>query len=177
MSTIERVEEVVTQKSDLVLTRAEREAILEVSYLAIAADHKLRDEELAAFRAVATRLRDQVGDPEEGPMSRRPLPLAENRSLSEKELNAILDKFAEGLTREGADARLRELAQHLTRPEAKATAYRVAFALALCDLETGDAEFEFDLQLIDSLGLAHEEAESLADEVMLVFNGPTPAGD
>ena len=170
MSTIERVEEVVTRQTGLVLTNQEREAILEVSYLAIAADRKLREEEVAAFRAVAARLRDKVGDPQVGPY-RKTISAEENRQLSARELNAILDKFANGLARSDADARLRELSKHLARPEARASAYRVAYALALCDLDASDAEFEFDLQLIDSLGLSQEEAEALADEVMQVFNG------
>lgn len=169
MATTVQVESVIPSDPDLVLTAGEREAILEVAYLAIAADRQLREEELVAFRAVAARLRDLVGDPAEGPTSRRPLAPAENRTLSDKELNAILDRFADGIARSDADERLRVLSKSLTRAEASRVAYKVAYALALCDLDTSDEEFEFDLQLIDSLGLSHAEAKGLADEVMQVF--------
>lgn len=48
-------------------------------------------------------------------------------------------------------------------------AYKLAYALSLCDLETTDEEFKFDLELIDSLRLTQDEATALADEVHDVF--------
>ena len=173
---IEAVETVVPDDPELVLSPTEREAILEIGYLAIAADRQLRDEELEAFRGVASRLRDLVGDPDVGPSSKAApsahgdrAQLAERAALSDHELDALLNRYAEGLARSDADERLRDLAKALTRPDARAVAYKVAYALALCDLDTSDPEFEFDLQLIDSLGLSQEEAEALADQVMEAF--------
>lgn len=169
-TTPERVEAVVPRDPALVLSKAEREAILEISYLAIAADRKLRDEEIDAFRRVAARLRDLVGDPEAGPASKRPLTPVENYEITDQELADLLDHYAAGLARSDADARLRDISRALVRPEARAVAYKVAYALALCDLDTSDPEFEFDLQLIDSLDLSQEQADAFADEVLQVFN-------
>lgn len=162
------VGEVVTRDPAFVITTDERDAILEVAYLAIAADRSLRDDELAAFRIVAERLRDRTGKPGDAPAAAPP---SENRRLSQAELDAVLDKFAAGISRADADTRLRALAGRLARPEARRGAYKIAYALALSDLDTSDAEFEFDLQLIESLGLSQEEAEELAGEVVSVFNG------
>jgi len=156
MATIQQVQNVVPAGGTLVLTAGEREAILEIAYLAIWADHKLRDEEIAAFRAVASRLSNLV-EKDAG------------RELSDRELNAILDRFAKGLERAEADERLRVLCAGLTRTAPRGLAYKLAYALALCDLETTDEEFEFDLQLIDSLKLTQDEASALADEVHDVF--------
>lgn len=166
---IQAVGDVVPNDPELVLSAPEREAILEIAYLAIAADRTLREEELEAFRGVAGKLRDLVGDPAEGPTSKHPLALRENRELTDRELARLLDHYAAGLARSAADERLRVLAGALGRPEAKAVAYKVAYALALCDLDTSDPEFEFDLQLIDSLGLTQDEAGALADEVLQAF--------
>ncbi len=156
MATIQQVQNVVPAGGPLVLTAAEREAILEIAYLAIWADHKLRDEEIAAFRAVASRLSNLVDGAKSG-------------DLSDRELNAILDRFAKGLERAEADERLRVLCTGLTRTAPRGLAYKLAYALSLCDLETTDEEFEFDLQLIDSLKLTQDEASALADEVHDVF--------
>lgn len=158
MATIQQVQNVVPARGTLVLTAGEREAILEIAYLAIWADHKLRDEEIAAFRAVASRLRDLVA--KDG---------AASGELSDRDLNAILDRFAKGLERAEADERLRVLCAGLTRTAPRGLAYKLAYALSLCDLETTDEEFEFDLQLIDSLKLTQDEASTLADEVHDVF--------
>lgn len=164
MGTIQQVQNVVPANGTLVLTAEEREAILEIAYLAIWADHKLHDEEIAAFRAVASKLRDLV--------DKDPTP---SELLSERELNAILDRFAKGLERAEADERLRVLAAGLTRNAARGLAYKLAYALSLCDLETADEEFEFDLQLIDSLKLTQDEASALADEVHDAFGSEDEA--
>lgn len=166
MATVAQVEQVVPAPGTFRMSPREREAILEVAYLAIAADRKLNDEELEAFRGVASRLREIAPqDPAAAAPSRD-----EHRSMSDRELNAILDRFAEGVDRSAADERLRAVAKELVRPEIRSLAYKVAYALALCDLETSDKEFEFDLQLIDSLELSRDQADTLADEVMAVFN-------
>ncbi len=162
MGTLERIGDVVPA---LTLTAREREAILELSYLAIAADRKLMPEEIEAFRAIASRLREVVPS-DEPPPSREVHAL-----LSDRELNALLDKYGAGLDRAASGERLHAVAGDLRRPEARDVGYKVAYALALCDLETSDEEFEFDLDLIDALELPQERAEELADEVMRVFNG------
>ncbi len=143
-------------EGSLSLSKAEADGILEIAFLAIAADRKLHDEELVAFRAVAGRLRQLSGS-------------ASAPTVSDRDFELILERFGPDLDREVAEEHLRARGAELTRPEARKLAYKVAYALALCDLETSDEEFEFDLQLIDALALTTEEADALEDEVLDAF--------
>ncbi|MBK6696157.1 MAG: hypothetical protein IPG50_28760 [Myxococcales bacterium] len=143
-------------EGSLSLSKAEADGILEIAFLAIAADRKLHDEELVAFRAVAGRLRQLSGS-------------AAAPTVSDRDFELILERFGPDLDREVAEEHLRARGAELTRPEARKLAYKVAYALALCDLETSDEEFEFDLQLIDALALTTEEADALEDEVLDAF--------
>ena len=143
-------------EGSLSLSKAEADGILEIAFLAIAADRKLHDEELVAFRAVAGRLRQLSGS-------------ASAPTVSDRDFELILERFGPDLDREVAEEHLRARGAELTRPEARKLAYKVAYALALCDLETSDEEFEFDLQLIDALAHKTEEADALEDEVLDAF--------
>lgn len=157
---VEGVLRVVPNDRGLALSEAESKAMLEIAFLAIAADRKLRDEELEAFRGVAGRLKALSAAAADG---------ASGAPVSVRELDSILDGFNGDLERDVADQRLRILAAELKRPEVKALTYKVAYALALCDLDTSDEEFEFDLQLVDALGLSQDEVGDLEDEVMAAF--------
>ncbi|MEO8876194.1 MAG: hypothetical protein ABI461_11450 [Polyangiaceae bacterium] len=173
MATAEQVANVVPSKLDL--SPRERDAVLEIAYLAIAADRVLNEEEVEAFRSVAARLR------------------GETSPMSEQELGTLLDRFSnrlehtkatmvpgddaedseterDRLLRAEADERLRALCTDLPRAETRELAYKIAYALALCDLETTDEEFEFDRQLVDALGLSIDKAGELADEVVMAFS-------
>jgi hypothetical protein len=158
---VDGVLRIIPQRAELTLSKAEAAAILEIAFLAIAADRKLRDEELTAFRQIAARLK-QLASPEAANA-----PAADD--ISDQELNKILDSFSGDMERDVADERLRVLGGELKRTEVRHTAYRVAYALALCDLDTSDAEFEFDLQLIDALELTPAEAEELESQVLDAF--------
>jgi hypothetical protein len=173
MATAEQVGNVVPTQLDL--SPKERDAVLEIAYLAIAADRVLNEEEVAAFKQVASKLRGGDG------------------SMSEAELGTLLDRFTnrlektraelepaedmddedderKRLLRAEADERLLALTTDLPRPGTRELAYKIAYALALCDLETTDDEFEFDLQLVDALGLTTDRASQLADEVVMALN-------
>lgn len=126
------------------LTAAEADVVLEIAYLAIAADHKLADAEIDAFRGVMSKL---AGAP-----------------VTERALNEKLDALNAKVERVDVDEHLRALGKDLS-PGARAIAYKVAHAIALADLDSSDAEFEFDLQLIDALELSGEQADALALEV------------
>jgi hypothetical protein len=172
MATAEQVGNIVPKQLDL--SPKESDAILEIAYLAIAADRVLNEEEVEAFRAVASKLRGGDG------------------SRSEAELGTILDRFTnrlehtkatmipgddaedseterERLMRAEADERLRALCTDLPRADTRELAYKIAYALALCDLESTDEEFEFDLQLVDALGLSADRAADLNDAVVFAF--------
>lgn len=155
-SAVDGVLRVVPQPSTLTLDDQEAAAILEIAFLAIAADRKLRDEELEAFRLVAGRLRTLAGRP--------------TAEVTKRELEQILEGFSDDMDRNVARERTRIVGERLTRPEVRKATYKVAFALALCDLDTSDEEFEFDLELVDALGLTREEAEELEGEVMSAFH-------
>jgi hypothetical protein len=177
MATAEQVGNVVPKQLDL--TPKECDAVLEIAYLAIAADRVLNEEEVAAFKQVASKLRGGDG------------------SMSEAELGTLLDRFTNRLEhtratisgdelagadtddpenerrrllRAEADERLLALTADLPRPNTRELAYKIAYALALCDLETTDDEFEFDLQLVDALGITTDRAGELADEVVTQFS-------
>ena len=171
MATLEQVGRIVPDKLDL--TPKEREAILEIAYLAIAADRVLREEEVEAFRKVASRLRgvDDISEGELGTLLDRYTNRLEHTKATVIPGDDVDEAMSERsrLLRAEADERLRVLTVDLPRPETRALAYKVAYALALCDLETTDEEFEFDLQLVDSLGLSHDQAGELADEVVSAF--------
>ena len=122
------------------LTKAEREAVLGIALLSIAADHEVHERELTALRAVATKL----GAADE----------------AERELAAL-----RVVARDEADARLLELASWLTTPGSHVLAYKVAYAMSLADSDAADGEFEFDLQLIDALGLAQAQVDTSVAEV------------
>jgi hypothetical protein len=136
----------------LKITSAEREIILEIAFLAVAADSKLSDEELFALSRIAARLAGKDG----------PIPT--------EELDEIIARFAKWRDRKEVEERLQQLGAKLS-PAARSLAYRVAYVLAMCDLESSDEEFEFDLQLIDALELTAEQTTQLAKEVHEVLQG------
>ena len=127
----------------------EADALLEIAYLSIFADHRLSDEELAAFRGVVARVK--------------------GAEPSTKELATLLDTLQKRADGTDPDERLRALAKPL-RPAVREVVYKVSYALGLADMDSSDEEFEFDLQLVDALELSNDRAEDLADEVMELLN-------
>ena len=133
-------------------SRSITDAIIEVAYLTMAVDQQLRDEELEAFAVVCGQL---MGAPPE-----------------EKALFRRLDKLGESLDRASILERLEKTAAVLGDDKAaKLAAYRVASLMAMADLDAADREFEFDLDLIATLGLTQEEADDVADQVNAALSG------
>jgi len=108
----------------------EADAILEVAYLTTAADGRLSDEEYESFRAVASKLRAMAA--------------GATAQVSDATLNKLFERYAERIDHAERMDRLKALRADLQRPEARDLAYKVAYAMSLCDLETGDDEAEFD---------------------------------
>jgi hypothetical protein len=128
------------------LSAQEADAILEIAYLSTVVDGRLSDEEIAAFAQVAARLKaGSVGDG--------------------RQLDELLDGYARHIEHRDIAERLAELAKSLTRDDARKTAYKVAFAMALCDLGTSDDETDFDDALVTLLGLSIEDVDALESEV------------
>jgi tellurite resistance protein len=131
---------------NLALSEEERAAVLEVAYLAIASDQEISEVEISALRTVAGSL-----------------------GASRADVDRLLATFEGRVDREAADARLRKAAAGLRTDTARETAYRAAYAVAISDLATSDQEFEFDLQLIDALGLTQPDADRISGEVVMAL--------
>ncbi len=130
---------------------AETDAILEVAYLTSAADGRLSDEENESFRAIAARLRGlAAGAPVD---------------VTDPALDELFERYAVRQDHTDVATRLTALRAALQRPAARDLAYKVAYAMSLCDLETGDEADELDDLLIEALGLSDEDADALAGEV------------
>ncbi|NUO49566.1 MAG: hypothetical protein HOV80_11985 [Polyangiaceae bacterium] len=124
------------------------DAVLEVAYLTMAVDEELRDEELEAFALIAGELVGGGEAPDSRQMAKR------------------LDGLGQALDKSTILERLEKTAATFGDDKtAKLAAYRVATLMANIDLDAADREFEFDLDLIATLGLAQEEADTIADEV------------
>lgn len=143
-------------EGSLSLSKAEADGILEIAFLAIAADRKLHDEELVAFRAVAGRLRQLSGS-------------ASAPTVSDRDFELILERFGPDLDREVAEEHLRARGAELTRPEARKLAYKVAYALALCDSRDQRRRVRVRLLAHRRPALTTEEADALEDEVLDAF--------
>src|SRR5262245_58630439 len=97
--------------NDFAPSDKDAEILLELAYLVTAADGKLLDEELAAFSAIAARVR---GKPK----------------LEAEELDALLDQFAHHVESHEIETRVRVLAPTLPE-ELHEVAYKLALGLAL----------------------------------------------
>jgi hypothetical protein len=156
MAVADLIDRIIPEKRG---TPAEIDAIVEIAYLTIAADRKLDEAEINAFRRVIERLRGAAIP--DGAL---------DRVLDEMYARAERARLGDEAARGGyADERLRALAAKMST-EARELAYRVAYAMGMADMDASDEEFELDLQLVDALELTNERAETLADEVMDVLN-------
>jgi len=130
------------------------ESILEIAYRTMAVDEDLRDEEIEAFSVIAAAMLQQKRTP--GTLE----------ALEDVALRDWLDKFAGQLDRGTIQERLEAAVKSLgDNHAAKLASYRVACLMAMSDFDAADREFEFDLQLIATLGVSQEEADIIVDEV------------
>jgi hypothetical protein len=133
--------------------RSIAESILEIAYLTMAVDEHLRDEEIEAFSVIAATMLQGRGGVSSEP-------------LDDHALRTWLDRFGEDLTRDSFEPRLEAAVARLDgNHAAKLASYRVACLMAMSDLDAADREFEFDLQLIATLGIEQDEADTIMDEV------------
>lgn len=143
MGTILNIEAVIGDPEGLGLTRAEREDLLAVGYLAMRADGRLTDEERDAFDRTAQLL------------------------VGASDSSEVLMRNLEGVVEsKGPDAMLEEVAARLARPVAREEAYKLAYVMSLSDLDTNDDEFLFEDELREALGIEDDRAEELMDEVV-----------
>jgi hypothetical protein len=127
------------------------DAILEAAYLATAADGHLSEDEYEAFRAVAEKLRGIAAG------TRKP--------LSDADLAKLFERYTVRSDHAARDERIAVLRALLERTHVRELAYKIAFAMGLCDLEANDDEALYDDELVTAFGIAEERADELAAEV------------
>jgi DnaJ-domain-containing protein 1 len=143
------VERVLPSQSDL--TVSEVDAILEAAYLATAADGHLSPDEYEAFRAVAEKLRG--------------LAAGVAKPLGDADLAKLFERYAVRSDHAARQERIGALRDQLKRASSRELAYKIAFAMGLCDLDANDEEAAYDDELVAAFGIADERADALAAEV------------
>lgn len=119
-------------------------AMLEVAFLAAAADGEINDAEA-----------DNLGATLGGWLG---------IELSEDAVEVLIDGFIERLEAEGRDARLAAVATVLD-PESRRIAYTLACVVVLCDLELHDHELDVLGVIATGLELGQEDAQQTFEEV------------
>jgi hypothetical protein len=132
------------------LTPDDAERILEIACMTVASDGHVAGEELAAAQTLGTHLRAAAGT---------------SKPVTAAEVQALAGRCAALGSRDAQTDRLRALSDALSGEGARHLAYKVATAIAMADLASTDAEFEFDIDLLDALHLANDVADRLAGEV------------
>ncbi|MBL0220820.1 MAG: TerB family tellurite resistance protein [Myxococcales bacterium] len=117
-------------------------ALLEVAYLAAAADDDLSEHEIDHLVA---NLHAWLG-----------------HELEARFLVELFDHLAQQLAREGFQGRLAELAKVLDAPSRR-DAYKLACVTALCDHEVHDDELAFLGGIADAFGIPADEAQGIFD--------------
>ena len=140
----------------------EVDAILEVVFLAAAADGMLADEEADAFIRIMLRLFGQHATPDR------------IRGVMQQ----IASRVQRGESCQAARcARIGQLTAALQRVAPRELAYKLAYVMLMSDLETNEDEFNFDLELRRTLGISNERAEVLTDEAAAaVLGAPSSKG-
>jgi hypothetical protein len=143
------VDRVLPSTADL--TVGEVDAILEAAYLATAADGHLSEDEYEAFRAVAEKLRGIAAG------TRKP--------LADADLAKLFERYSVRSDHAARDERIAALRDVLKRTHVRELAYKIAFAMGLCDLDANDDEAMYDDELVAAFGIQDDRADVLAAEV------------
>jgi hypothetical protein len=133
------------------LTVGEVDSILEAAYLATAADGHLSEDEYEAFRSVAERLRD--------------IAAGAVKPLTDGDLAKLFERYTVRSDHAARTERITALRGKLERAHVRELAYKVAFAMGLCDLDANDEEVEYGDELVEAFGIDDARADALAAEV------------
>jgi hypothetical protein len=125
-------------------TPEQTDVLLELAYLTTAVDGKLVDEEIAAFQAVAGRLR---GAP-----------------VGTKELDALFDRYGGNVEYAEISERVGKIAPTLPA-DLKALAFKLAVGLSVVDLDASDDEGDLQVVLAEALGFDATQVDKLTAEV------------
>lgn len=118
--------------------------VLELAYLATAVDGRLDDEELEAFKAIATRL---LGKP-----------------TTNADLDKLLDRFGGNVDHEEINERVQKIAPTLG-DDLRAVAFKLAVGLSVADLDASGDETELQAVLAEALGFDQDKVDELTAEV------------
>lgn len=146
------------------LNAAEIDAILEIAYLATAANGSLSRDELRTFRRLAHHLPTLLGNTDETHPFRMTSSEGKEATVVPP-LEELISKIQERVSDTDPSQRLALLAKSLTRPDARRAAYRVAYAISLSDLDRNEDEEEFEADLATTLGLL-DELDTLKAQVL-----------
>lgn len=139
----------IDQRLRASLSKDEVEAILEISYLAIASDGRLSPGEVDAFADAVI----SMADPDQ------------ILTLMDRAAGTALQK-QDNACYDVDDVRLKTITGKLRNQAAREQAYKLAYAMATSDVRTGDCEFRYDQHLRRALGLSDDAAERLIDQVI-----------
>ncbi|MBX3198402.1 MAG: hypothetical protein KF894_09750 [Labilithrix sp.] len=122
----------------------EADVLLELAYLSTAADGRLDDEELAAFKVIVGRLR--------------------GTKPSDADVDALLDRFAANVDHAEIGERVQKLAPKL--PDGlRPLAFKLAVGLGVADLDASADESDLQVLLAEALGLDDARVDDLTAEV------------
>jgi len=121
------------------------DALLELAYLVTAADGRLDDAELAAYRKVVASVRGV-------------------ESVTDSAIDALLDRFAAAVDHKEIHDRVRELAPTLPAG-LRETAFKLAVKLSVADLDASREEEVVQEIMLEALGISPERADELTAEV------------
>lgn len=121
-----------------------QDVLLELAFLSTAADGRLHDEELRAFSEIASRLR--------------------GKPATDKDLDALLDRFGGNVAPEDIEERVRKIAPGLPN-DLKAVAFKLAVGLGVSDLDASEDESALQSILAEALGFDDAKVDELTAEV------------
>ncbi len=132
------------------IAKEHADTVLELAYLVTAADGRLGDDELEAYRDVVASVRDV-------------------QTVSQSDLDALLDRFAGNVEHEEIAERVRELSPKLPA-ELRDETFKIAVRLSLADLDRSREEEALTDVMLEALGLTPERADELTAEVYAAFD-------
>ena len=153
------IEALVTAR--VALTEDEADAIIGLAYLAISIDGDTNDEESAAFRAVVVKLRSAIGAVETPYRGGH----AQRGALTDADHLALLDRMQAEIEHVTFEERLGTLADRLKRLPSRQLAYRIVYALDVCDLAVNRQEAALERDLASALSLDEDEVAALVEDV------------
>jgi len=125
-------------------SKEQADVLLELAYLTTAADGRLDDEELTAFRELVGRLR--------------------GKAASNADVDALLDRFGANVDHAEISERLQTIAPTLPA-ELRPLAFKLSVGLGVADLDASRDESELQASLAEALGLDEARVDDLTAEV------------